>query len=390
MLTDRRYIRRRILIVSDSKDSANSLATLLRAEDHYVAIADDGQSALEWNLDFRPDIVLLDLRLAGTDTYALAQSMRAQPNQENVTMVCVTEWLREADAPVRWKEAGFNYHLQVPADEGDLEVMFGLLGIPEDPHWTEHRYSSRRILIVECDREAVEGEQARVEVGDCLAEPLRQMGNHVEIVPHWRGALEAERRFRPDIVLIEFRAPDVASLVVESIRAQPSLRQVTLVYYRSGAFTYDDLKYMRISRTDYDALLEIPADLAALQRMLVAIGAAAESAADAANSATHLYNKGAFTNQEFIFRLIQRAAKHDPAEMVTAMRAAWDASSCGQTLEEFLEEMRTYATEPPSDPSQISEAWWEGTGSRTKGEDMETSRQIAYDGWWRWFRYFHG
>ena len=149
-------MRRRILIVSGSQDSANSLATLLRAEGHYVAIADDGQSALEWNLDFRPDIVLLDLHMAGTDAYALAQSMRVQPDRENVTMVCVTEWLREADAPVPWKEAGFSYHLQVPADEGDLEVMFGLLGIPEDPCWAENRYSSRRMLIAEHDREAAD------------------------------------------------------------------------------------------------------------------------------------------------------------------------------------------------------------------------------------------
>ena len=97
MLTDRRYIRRRILIVSSSQDSANSLATLLRAEGHYVGIADVGQSALEWNLDLRPDIVLLDLRLTGTDAYALAQSMRVQPDRENVIVVCVTEWLREGD-----------------------------------------------------------------------------------------------------------------------------------------------------------------------------------------------------------------------------------------------------------------------------------------------------
>jgi DNA-binding response OmpR family regulator len=158
--------------VSDSKDSANSLATLLRAEGHYVAITDYPCNALEWNLDFRPDIVLLDLRLEETDPFELAQSMRVQPNRENVIMVCVTEWLLEADAPVRWKEAGFNYHLQVPADEGDLEVMFGVLGIPEDPHWAEHRYSSRRILIVEHDREAAQS----------LAAPLRQMGNEVEFV----------------------------------------------------------------------------------------------------------------------------------------------------------------------------------------------------------------
>ena len=390
MLTDRRYMRRRILIVSGSQDSANSLAILLRAEGHYVAIADDGQSALEWNLDFRPDIVLLDLRLTGTDAYALAHSMRVQPERENVPVVCVTEWLRAADAPVPWKEAGFSYHLQVPADEGDLEVMFGLLGIPEDPCWAENRYSSRRILIVECDREAVKGDKRYVEVTDCLAEPLRQMGNHVEIVPHWRGALEAERRFRPDIVLVEFAAPDMAAWVVESIRAQPSLRQVAIVYYRSGEFTHYDSKCIRISGTKYDALLELPADLIDLQLMLVRIGVAPESAADFANLLTPPYNKGSLSAEEFIWRLIQRAAKHDPAEMVTAIRAVWDASSCGQTLEEFFEEMRSVATEPPSDPSHIPESWLDGTASTMVAQDLQTRRQDAYDGWWRWFRFFHG
>jgi DNA-binding response OmpR family regulator len=379
MLTDRRYIRRRILIVSSSQDSANSLATILRAEGHYVAIADDGQSALEWNLDFRPDIVLLDLRLAGTDAYALAQAMRAQPNRESVTLVCVTGWLPEADAPVGWKEAGFSYHLEVPADEGDLEVMFGLLGIPEDRSWTENRYSSRRILIVEHDREAAQS----------LAAPLRKMGNQVEIVHDGCDALEAERSFRPDIVLIDLRLLGMdACTLARSIRAQPSIRKVSLVFLRSAGFGVEDWK--RAREAGFDSSMTISADLIDLQRMLVAVGAATETAADVANNATRLYNKGAFTTQEFIFRLIQRAAKHDPAEMVTAIGDIWDASSCGQTLEEFLEEMRTYATEPPSDPSQISESWWRGLGSKTEGEDMQMLRQNAYEGWWRWYRYFRG
>jgi two-component system sensor histidine kinase/response regulator len=312
MLTGRRYVRRRILIVSNDQNSAKNLAALLSAEEHYVAVANDGQSALEWNLDFRPDIVLLDLRLAGTDAYALARSMRAQPHRENVTLVCLTEWRPEADAPAGWKEAGFGYHLEVPADEGDLEVMFGVLGIPEDPSWKENRYSSRRILIVEHDRETAEG----------LAAPLRQMGNHVEIVPDGRGALEAERSFRPDIVLIDLRLPGMdACTVARSIRAQPRLRKVTLVFLRSAGFTAEDWKLAR--EAGFDSHVKIPADLIDLRQMLVTVGAATESAADAASSATRLYNKGAFTAHEFIFRLIQRAAKHDPAEMVTAMRGIW-------------------------------------------------------------------
>jgi CheY-like chemotaxis protein len=257
--------------------------------------------------------------------------------------------------------------------------MFGMLGIPEDPAWKENRYSSRRILIVEHDRE----------VAESIAAPLRKMRNQVEIVHDGCGALEAERSFRPDVVLIDLRLPEIDfCTLARSLRAQPGLRKVALVYIRSTGFTKEDWK--RARETGFACGLSIPADLIALQLMLVNANVVTESAADVVNSATRFYNKGVISAQEFIFRLIQRAAKHDPAEMVTAMRAIWDASSCGQTLERFLEEMRTYAMAPPSDPSQISESWWEGTGSRSEGGDMETLRQKAYDGWWRWFRYFRG
>ena len=347
MLTDRRYIRRRILIVSGSQDSANSLATLLRAEGHYVAIANDGQSALEWNLDFRPDIVLLDLRLTGTDAYALAQSMRVQPGRENVTMVCVTEWLREADAPVPWKEAGFSYHLQVPADEGDLEVMFGLLGIPEDPCWAENRYSSRRMLIAEHDREAAES----------LAASLREMGNQVEIVHDVCAALEAERSFRPDIVLIDVCLPGMdPRTFAQSLRSHSSLRMVPLVALWSAGGGREVLNAVMKAKREggFDSLLRIPADLIGLQLHLVDLGVATESAADAANSVTRSHNQWGMRAKITFLRLILSAAKHDPAEMVTAMRARWDASATGQSLEEFLEQMRTWTTkDPPSDPSQI-------------------------------------
>jgi DNA-binding response OmpR family regulator len=369
-----------MLIVSSSKDSANSLATLLRAEGHYVMTTGNYCIALELNLDFRPDIVLLDHHLEETSGYALAQSMRAQPNRENVTLVCVTEWLLEAETPVPWKEAGFSYHLQVPADEGDLEVMFGVLGIPEDPSWTEHRYSSRRILIVEHDREAAQS----------LAAPLRQMGNEVEIVHDGCDGLEAERSFRPDIVLVDIHLPGLdARTLARSISAHHSLRKVSLVFVYSERCEGEDWK--SAMRAGFDDRMRIPADRIALQQWLVRLGVAPQSAADAANGITRLYSKGRlfrkdwFTARRFTFELLQRAATHDPADMVTAMRAIWDASAWEQSLEEFLEQMRTWLMdEPPSDPSQIGASRW---GCSTD-EINPNLRQDAYEGWWRWYRYF--
>lgn len=67
---------RRILLVEDSLDSAETLAELLKMWGHDVRMAHAGKEALEAARDYRPDVVLLDIGLPDMDGYAVARRLR--------------------------------------------------------------------------------------------------------------------------------------------------------------------------------------------------------------------------------------------------------------------------------------------------------------------------
>lgn len=72
----------RILVVNDYEPHAKELATQLRKAGHTVEIAYDGQSALELERTFRPQMVMIELALKGVDAFAVARSLRAQANRD--------------------------------------------------------------------------------------------------------------------------------------------------------------------------------------------------------------------------------------------------------------------------------------------------------------------
>jgi CheY-like chemotaxis protein len=117
---------RRVLIVDDNKDSAESMAVLLRLHGHEVRLAYDGLSALEEAQDFRPELIFLDLDLPKMDGYEVARRLR--PAMKDVTLVAMTGYGQEEDRQ-RTQGAGFNLHLVKPVDFDRLEE---LLSLPAD------------------------------------------------------------------------------------------------------------------------------------------------------------------------------------------------------------------------------------------------------------------
>ena len=67
---------RRVLVVDDNRDAADSLAILLRMKGHEVRTAHDGVAAVGEVERFRPDVVLLDLGLPGLNGYEVAERIR--------------------------------------------------------------------------------------------------------------------------------------------------------------------------------------------------------------------------------------------------------------------------------------------------------------------------
>ena len=111
---------RRILVVDDNEDAANTLAMILKLEGHEIDTAYSGAQALERVAEFTPDIVLLDIGLPGLDGLQVAARIRANPQHQSVRLVAITGYGKDADR-ARTREAGFSTHLVKPVDFNDLK-----------------------------------------------------------------------------------------------------------------------------------------------------------------------------------------------------------------------------------------------------------------------------
>ncbi len=119
-MTDFKAPPRRVLIVDDNEDAANSLAMILQLGGHETASVYTAVDALERAAVFRPDVVLLDIGLPGMDGYEVAQKMRELPGLRDIRLVAVTGYGRSDDR-LRARDAGFDDHLTKPVEFAVLE-----------------------------------------------------------------------------------------------------------------------------------------------------------------------------------------------------------------------------------------------------------------------------
>lgn len=119
-MTDSKAPRRRVLIVDDNEDAANSLAMILELGGHETASVYTAADALQRAAVFRPDVVLLDIGLPGMDGYEVAQKMRELPGLRDIRLVAVTGYGRSDDR-LRARDAGFDDHLTKPVEFAVLE-----------------------------------------------------------------------------------------------------------------------------------------------------------------------------------------------------------------------------------------------------------------------------
>ena len=114
--------RRKILVVDDNEDAAESLAALLAISGHDTRMAHDGHGAVEEAQRFLPDVVFLDIGMPMLDGHETAKLIRQQPWGRQMVLVALTGWGQSEDRR-RSKEAGFNHHLVKPADPAVVEKL---------------------------------------------------------------------------------------------------------------------------------------------------------------------------------------------------------------------------------------------------------------------------
>jgi PAS domain S-box-containing protein len=115
---------RRILIVDDNKDSADSLAMLLEITGNKTYLAHDGVEAVEAIEKHRPEVVLLDIGLPKLDGHEVCRRVREQPWGKDIIVIALTGWGQEDDRR-KSEEAGFNGHLVKPVDYDKLLQLLG-------------------------------------------------------------------------------------------------------------------------------------------------------------------------------------------------------------------------------------------------------------------------
>ncbi|MEO8848851.1 MAG: PAS domain-containing protein [Casimicrobiaceae bacterium] len=122
---------RRVLIVDDNVDAAESLAAVLRFDGHDVRCVHTADEALAQLGAAAPDVVLLDIGLPQMDGYEVARRMRMLPACSGVRLVALTGYSQPEDRE-RARAAGFDRFVVKPLDFALLDsILTGHGG--EDP-----------------------------------------------------------------------------------------------------------------------------------------------------------------------------------------------------------------------------------------------------------------
>jgi CheY-like chemotaxis protein len=111
---------RKVLVVDDNVDAADSLSMMLELSGHEVCTVYDGPAALAALPAFGPQVVLLDIGLPRMDGYEVARRIRSTlPAGRDMLLVALTGW-GQAEDKRRAREAGFDQHFTKPVDPLDI------------------------------------------------------------------------------------------------------------------------------------------------------------------------------------------------------------------------------------------------------------------------------
>lgn len=113
---------RKILVVDDNRDVADTLAASLRMVGQTVVVAYDGFAALAALENFSAELMVLDLSMPGMDGLTLAREIRNRPQFAHVPLVALSGFGRDSDR-IAARAAGFDHHLVKPIEFDEIRRM---------------------------------------------------------------------------------------------------------------------------------------------------------------------------------------------------------------------------------------------------------------------------
>lgn len=116
---------RRVLVVDDNRDAADTLQDILLLGGHRVAVAYDGLAGVEKAKQFNPDVVICDIGLPGMDGYQVAKAFRADATLRSTFLVALSGYAQPEDLLCA-HAAGFDVHLAKPASVERIDEILSM------------------------------------------------------------------------------------------------------------------------------------------------------------------------------------------------------------------------------------------------------------------------
>jgi diguanylate cyclase (GGDEF)-like protein len=146
-----------ILVVDDDPDIARFVEVNLRSAGYDVAVAGDGEEALERAGELRPDLVLLDVMMPRIDGFEVAQRLRKNPQTSNASIIMLTAKALSADK-VTGLQSGADLLARVKGTlrrAKEMRNLSPLTGLPGNIRIQEeierHVREARPFAVLYCD-----------------------------------------------------------------------------------------------------------------------------------------------------------------------------------------------------------------------------------------------
>lgn len=124
-----RCVPRRVLVIEDNEDAADTLREALEFSENQVEVAYNGPDGIQKARVFLPDVILCDIGLPGMTGYEVAVALRRDDRFQNAHLVALTGYALPEDRR-RAEEAGFDDHLPKPSSVQAIQNLLSKLSAP--------------------------------------------------------------------------------------------------------------------------------------------------------------------------------------------------------------------------------------------------------------------